>query len=137
MNISTDIVLTPESRYALGRATITISDPATKFQFAIKNISIHSSLAGNYFIRFPSEKSSQVDEAGRPKYFDVCYPTNAETRQFLTNTVVEAYCRAKQNVELRTVTLQATHFEENVNTAQANVTADTSLFEDIGDEIVL
>lgn len=130
MNISATVTLTPDSKYSLGRATMTFEDKAAKFAFMIKNITIHQSQTGNLFVRFPSEKTNRVDEAGRAIYSDVCLPTTAETRSLLTKLIINAYTMEYQKAQMSSVVL-GEHQTDNSTQMQ------NDFYESIDEELVL
>ena len=71
-----------------GIASITIEHKDDKhrydFKFVIKGIKIINSKNG-LFISMPSQKS------GNGEYKDICFPINAETRELITNAIMEEY----------------------------------------------
>ena len=69
-----------------GVATVTFGN-----SFAVRNISIVESKAGNLFISMPSYKMKTTDENGKPQYKDIAYPINKEFREMLQENILKSY----------------------------------------------
>ena len=69
-----------------GVATVTFGS-----SFAVRNISIVESKAGNLFISMPSFKLKTTDENGKAQFKDIAYPVTKEFREILQENVLHSY----------------------------------------------
>ena len=69
-----------------GVATVTFGN-----SFAVRNISIVESKAGNLFMSMPSYKMKTVDENGKPQFKDIAYPVTKEFREKLQEIILQSY----------------------------------------------
>lgn len=69
-----------------GVATVTFGN-----SFAVRNISIVESKAGNLFMSMPSYKMKTVDENGKPQFKDIAYPVTKEFREKLQEKILQSY----------------------------------------------
>lgn len=69
-----------------GVATVTFEN-----SFAVRNISIVESKAGNLFISMPSYKMKTTDENGKPQFKDIAYPVSKDFREKLQENVLHSY----------------------------------------------
>ncbi len=69
-----------------GVATVTFGN-----SFAVRNISIVESKAGNLFISMPSFKLKTTDENGKAQFKDIAYPVTKEFRKILQENVLHSY----------------------------------------------
>lgn len=69
-----------------GVATVTFGN-----SFAVRNISIVESKAGNLFMSLPSYKMKTVDENGKPQFKDIAYPVTKEFREKLQEKILQSY----------------------------------------------
>ena len=69
-----------------GVATVTFGSG-----FAVRNISIVESKAGNLFMSMPSYKMKTVDENGKPQFKDIAYPVTKEFREKLQEKILQSY----------------------------------------------
>ena len=71
----------------LAFATITIDE-----ELVVKNFKIFDGKKGA-FVSFPSEKGSDGE------YYDTVFPTSKETRDYITDTILEEFEKASQDKE--------------------------------------
>ena len=69
-----------------GVATVTFGN-----SFAVRNISIVESKAGNLFMSMPSYKMKTVDENGKPQFKDIAYPVTKAFREKLQEKILQSY----------------------------------------------
>ena len=69
-----------------GVATVTFGN-----SFAVRNISIVESKAGNLFMSMPSYKMKTVDENGKPQFKDIAYPVTKDFREKLQEKILQSY----------------------------------------------
>ena len=69
-----------------GVATVTFGN-----SFAVRNISIVESKAGNLFMSMPSYKMKTVDENGKPQCKDIAYPVTKDFREKLQEKILQSY----------------------------------------------
>ena len=69
-----------------GVATVTFGN-----SFAVRNISIVESKAGNLFISMPSYKMKTTDENGKPQFKDIAYPVSKEFSEKLQDKILSSY----------------------------------------------
>ena len=69
-----------------GVATVTFGN-----SFAVRNISIVESKAGNLFMSMPSYKMKTVDEKGKPQFKDIAYPVTKAFREKLQEKILQSY----------------------------------------------
>ncbi|SDB04322.1 SpoVG family protein [Butyrivibrio sp. INlla16] len=69
-----------------GVATVTFGS-----SFAVRNISIVESKAGNLFMSMPSYKMKAVDENGKPQFKDIAYPVTRDFREQLQEKILQSY----------------------------------------------
>ena len=69
-----------------GVATVTFGS-----SFAVRNISIVESKAGNLFISMPSFKLKTTDENGKAQFKDIAYPVTKDFREILQENVLHSY----------------------------------------------
>ena len=69
-----------------GVATVTFGN-----SFAVRNISIVESKAGNLFMSMPSYKMKTVNENGKPQFKDIAYPVTKEFREKLQEKILQSY----------------------------------------------
>ena len=68
-----------------GVATVTFGG-----SFAVRNISIVESKAGNLFISMPSYKMKTTDENGKAQFKDIAYPVTKDFRERLQENVLHS-----------------------------------------------
>lgn len=69
-----------------GIATVTFGN-----SFAVRNISIVESKAGNLFMSMPSYKMKTVDENGKAQFKDIAYPVTKDFRERLQENILRSY----------------------------------------------
>ncbi len=69
-----------------GVATVTFGN-----SFAVRNISIVESKAGNLFMSMPSYKMKAVDENGKLQFKDIAYPVTKDFREKLQEKILQSY----------------------------------------------
>ena len=69
-----------------GVATVTFGN-----SFAVRNISIVESKAGNLFMSMPSYKMKTVDENGKPQFKDIAYLVTKDFREKLQEKILQSY----------------------------------------------
>lgn len=63
--------------------------------FAVRNISIVESKAGNLFMSMPSYKMKTVDENGKAQFKDIAYPVTKDFRERLQENILRSYERGE------------------------------------------
>ena len=69
-----------------GVATVTLGE-----SFAVRNISIVESKAGNLFMSMPSYKMKELDENGKAQFKDIAYPITRAFREKLQENILQSY----------------------------------------------
>lgn len=69
-----------------GVATVTFGN-----SFAVRNISILESKAGNLFMSMPSYKMKELDENGKAQVKDIAYPITRDFREKLQEKILPSY----------------------------------------------
>ncbi len=62
--------------------------------FVINNVSVKENKDGELFASMPNYKGSQVDEAGKAVYKDICYPITKAFREMLQDSILEKFAEA-------------------------------------------
>ena len=69
-----------------GVATVTFEN-----SFAVRNISIVESKAGNLFMSMPSYKMKELDENCKAQFKDIAYPITRDFREKLQEKILQSY----------------------------------------------
>ena len=64
--------------------------------YVVNNIVVRQSEKSGEFVTFPSYKTNEVDEQGNTIYRDFVYPKDKESREVISNLVMEAFRESKE-----------------------------------------